>query len=446
MDFPSLAGTAIDKQGTPEDGAQLSKTGNIVGSDFLAVFIENSSQEVISLSSESTTRMPVVPIKLDHSQDQMHMAKIVSNPRAAPFKGPVPKELELGMEPCEEIKNGDEPLLQPTPRSAAMKTQPVPALIVPTDDPLQANQTDTSILVGPGQAAHVPNVTEPKNHHHVICADSQADRPVQRELCLADIPPKQNVETNEQTPLSSSEVVSSVPVVQTRMEQSTHDRTPLGSVSNTPTTGVAHEPDGTEARPAPSPTTMLAAELLRPNTSAPNQVAVGPNEAPFVTGAEIPEHSQILADRHSQPVTHISENRTSVLHLHDPQRHVRMVGEALAKLTPNGVVEVALDPPELGRVTLTMTLSDNNMTVIVATDRAEILEMIRRHIDMLRAEFSAQGFSGFDFDLRHLPKGGQGHAKDDGTGHSAEKLTEDDVPTVSPMYRDALLGRMDIRI
>jgi flagellar hook-length control protein FliK len=123
-----------------------------------------------------------------------------------------------------------------------------------------------------------------------------------------------------------------------------------------------------------------------------------------------------------------------------------MVGEALAKLTPNGVVEVALDPPELGRVTLTMTPSDNNMTVIVATDRAEILDMIRRHIDMLRAEFSAQGFSGIDFDLRHLPKGGQGHAKDDGSGHSAEKLTEDDVPTVSPMYRDALLGRMDIRI
>ena len=62
-------------------------------------------------------------------------------------------------------------------------------------------------------------------------------------------------------------------------------------------------------------------------------------------------------------------------------------------------IELRLDPPELGRVTITMSHSENMLHAVISTERPEIAELMRRHADILSAAFEKAGFgqAGFEF-------------------------------------------------
>ncbi|QPZ92821.1 flagellar hook-length control protein FliK [Thioclava electrotropha] len=64
---------------------------------------------------------------------------------------------------------------------------------------------------------------------------------------------------------------------------------------------------------------------------------------------------------------------------------------------PDRPVEIALSPEELGHVRMTLHASQNGMTVAIQADRAETLDLMRRHIDTLAREMHDMGYGALNF-------------------------------------------------
>ncbi|MFW5642213.1 MAG: flagellar hook-length control protein FliK [Roseicyclus sp.] len=56
-----------------------------------------------------------------------------------------------------------------------------------------------------------------------------------------------------------------------------------------------------------------------------------------------------------------------------------------------GALEVALDPPELGRVRLSLVEVAGAMTLSITAERPETADLMRRHLDLLAQEFTRAG-------------------------------------------------------
>lgn len=79
----------------------------------------------------------------------------------------------------------------------------------------------------------------------------------------------------------------------------------------------------------------------------------------------------------------------------------RPVSIVTSSVTPDGAIEVRLDPPDLGRVSIDFSADANGVVkAIIIADRADTLDLIRRHIDIFRDELSKQGFGDVDMSFR----------------------------------------------
>ncbi|MFN3613752.1 MAG: flagellar hook-length control protein FliK [Rubrimonas sp.] len=70
-------------------------------------------------------------------------------------------------------------------------------------------------------------------------------------------------------------------------------------------------------------------------------------------------------------------------------------------------VELRLDPPELGRVSIGIQLEDGALRAVVAADRPETLDLLRRHADALQRELNASGFGRADLSFADHRGGGR---------------------------------------
>lgn len=81
---------------------------------------------------------------------------------------------------------------------------------------------------------------------------------------------------------------------------------------------------------------------------------------------------------------------------------VRQVADAVATLAqqPEKPLEIALNPEELGRVRMSFSPIENGVVVMISAERAETLDLMRRHLDLLAEEFRRAGYQeiGFRFD------------------------------------------------
>jgi hypothetical protein len=62
--------------------------------------------------------------------------------------------------------------------------------------------------------------------------------------------------------------------------------------------------------------------------------------------------------------------------------------------TADGQVEIRLDPPELGRVRLVLSDTGTGLAAQVSAERPEILDLLRRHADVLARELERAGLGG----------------------------------------------------
>jgi len=71
----------------------------------------------------------------------------------------------------------------------------------------------------------------------------------------------------------------------------------------------------------------------------------------------------------------------------------RQIAQALTDAGRDAGVplDLALDPPELGRVRLSFTEANGTLTLAIAVERPETAELMRRHITLLSEEFARAG-------------------------------------------------------
>ncbi len=89
-------------------------------------------------------------------------------------------------------------------------------------------------------------------------------------------------------------------------------------------------------------------------------------------------------------------------------------------------IEIRLDPPELGRVVVTMVTSDNVVTATIAAERPEIVELMRRNAETLAAAFEKAGFGQANLSFQsgqnsNYPGDGK-NAPDSETGQSQSEI------------------------
>ena len=113
-----------------------------------------------------------------------------------------------------------------------------------------------------------------------------------------------------------------------------------------------------------------------------------------------------------QPATALpgAPNGTS----HPPALVAQQIAAALndRNAEPGQPIELALDPPELGRVRMQLVELSGVMTLTIHAERPETAELMRRHMDLLSQEFAE---AGIDAPSVHISQDGA-DAQSDGKG------------------------------
>ncbi|MEW9918074.1 flagellar hook-length control protein FliK [Marimonas sp. MJW-29] len=117
-----------------------------------------------------------------------------------------------------------------------------------------------------------------------------------------------------------------------------------------------------------------------------------PFHLPPAFEAELPVG--LRTDAHVQQAT---SQASTILNRTEMAQHVsRQIAEAIHQL-PGRPVEISLSPEELGRVRLAVSSSEAGIVVNVFAERAETIDLMRRHINALETAFTAIGYSDIAF-------------------------------------------------
>ncbi len=106
-----------------------------------------------------------------------------------------------------------------------------------------------------------------------------------------------------------------------------------------------------------------------------------------------------------------------------PPQVAQQIAMVLHK-APDKPVEIALNPPELGRVRMVMNASETGVVVQVLTERTDTLDLMRRNIDELGRALADLGYEDISFSF------GQGERdsaqEENGTVHNTLQLEHED--------------------
>jgi flagellar hook-length control protein FliK len=133
-----------------------------------------------------------------------------------------------------------------------------------------------------------------------------------------------------------------------------------------------------------------------------------------------------------------------------PQSAARQIAVAVAGLPreTGAGVDIALDPPELGRVRLSLVEINGTLTLSIIAERPETVDLMRRHLVLLADEFARQGLDAPMVDISGERQGRQG-AQGASPPPSADRMTDapaPPVPTAPPITRSAKADGLDLRL
>lgn len=97
----------------------------------------------------------------------------------------------------------------------------------------------------------------------------------------------------------------------------------------------------------------------------------------------------------------------------DPRAVANQLTEAFVAARPNGTIEIALDPVELGRVRMVLSPESGAMAVALSAERPETLELLRRTIDLLANDLRDLGYGTLSF---RFDQSGAGSDRPDSRG------------------------------
>jgi hypothetical protein len=123
------------------------------------------------------------------------------------------------------------------------------------------------------------------------------------------------------------------------------------------------------------------------------------------------------------------------------------LAETISRVAP-GATEIRLAPEELGRIRLRVTGAEGVAHIVIAADRPETLDLIRRHLPELMQDLRQQGFDQATFAFGRDPGAagkGADHAPpaDTGSGPDAIARPRSDHQTDA---RPRGTGTLDMRL
>ncbi|MEX3017509.1 flagellar hook-length control protein FliK [Gymnodinialimonas hymeniacidonis] len=179
------------------------------------------------------------------------------------------------------------------------------------------------------------------------------------------------------------------------------------------------------------------------------QFAASPGALDFETALDL--EPQMVAQNaplnanHSTALTPISLNGTGPA----PTLVAQQIAAALQDHSQERgqPIELALDPPELGRVRMQLVELAGIMTLTIHAERPETAELMRRHMDLLTQEFAG---AGIEAPSVHISQDGSGAQSDepDHADQGENSPTETDAPspeTPETRTRNAA-GTLDLRL
>jgi len=216
------------------------------------------------------------------------------------------------------------------------------------------------------------------------------------------------------------------------------------------TDGLDSEPPAEDVSPGPSDGREVDAVSARPGPDGVTPASAGLASDGSAADGPAPPHLPPDTMAWSREPAPAGPPR----HLQGPAEHAQPVLQHLVQTAPAGggaEVEVTLSPGELGHLRMTLLPDDGAMTLTILAERAETLDLMRRHIDELAGDLRDLGFGALDFRFRHQggPGNGAGSAvpfpADDGSpGHSLLPTIE--THPVLPLPERVAEGRLDLRI
>ena len=128
---------------------------------------------------------------------------------------------------------------------------------------------------------------------------------------------------------------------------------------------------------------------------------------------------------------------------------IQQIMHTVSRAQGDGVIEVRLQPEELGRVRLTMVAGEAGLSIQVTAERPETLDLIRRHIDAFESDLRDQGFAGMSFSFgAETQEESDRRERDAGPGDHVADRPGPDARVVAVIGPSATFdnGKLDIRI
>ncbi len=123
---------------------------------------------------------------------------------------------------------------------------------------------------------------------------------------------------------------------------------------------------------------------------------------------------------------------------------IQQVSGAIAKLA-DGKVELRLDPPELGRVTISFSSTDSGVSAQIVGEKQDIVDLLRRHAEIFSRELTKNGISGAALEFSFQDTGGEGEPQ--GATKTTPGREHTAIEYCPPEYTDTLASDgLDIRL
>lgn len=139
--------------------------------------------------------------------------------------------------------------------------------------------------------------------------------------------------------------------------------------------------------------------------------------------------------------------------LPDPSTQARQIAAQLTAAASvrrdGGTVEVLLDPPDLGRIEIVIELGEQGIRATLSADKQTTADLIRRHIDLLGAQFEEAGFSLGDLSYAAEDGTDRDPGAPAGPGQPTERehlATPETRPSPGLLAGSGPDGRIDIRL
>jgi flagellar hook-length control protein FliK len=140
--------------------------------------------------------------------------------------------------------------------------------------------------------------------------------------------------------------------------------------------------------------------------------------------------------------------------LPDPKAVASQLADALVAARPNGAIEIALDPVELGRVRMILSPDGNAMAVVLSAERPETLDLLRRAIESLANDLRELGYGTLSF--RFDQSGNRSDRPADHEQADRDAAAEPEIKRLRPTqsirtvgfegHSSGALQRLDIRV